>query len=481
MKKLKLVSTAALLVFIAVSVVAQPSSTDTTKLDNKKKEKVKKGWTFGAVPDIAYDSDLGFRYGGLVNFYYFGDGSSYPRYNHSIYLEWSHTTKGSDKKVFTFDSYTLIPKIRFTADVSYITEQGLDFYGFNGYNSTFNNDFITQTKGINMLRYNADSVPQNFIEKQDFSKAPYRLFYKHDRKMLRIITSFKGKFLIPKMQWLAGAELYWNQISPIDYAKLNAGKDDGDLLLFNHYPDPANTDSVLPGTLYERYVNWGIITQNEKEGGWTPYAKLGLIYDTRDNEPNPMKGLWTSLIMMYGHSFMDKDENFLQLILTHRQYFTLYKEVLNFAYRVNYQQKLAGTIPFYMLPYLHSTQGAAQDGMGGSQTIRGVLRNRVVGDGMAYANFEMRWKFLRTKFLKQNFYIALSAFCDMGMVVDKYDIDKSKILVDYTADTEKPHIGYGAGLHFALNQNFIVAVDYGRAVDKRDGNSGLYIGLNFLY
>jgi len=43
--------------------------------DEEKKEKIKDGWSFGAVPAIAYDSDIGFKYGGLVNFYDYGDGS----------------------------------------------------------------------------------------------------------------------------------------------------------------------------------------------------------------------------------------------------------------------------------------------------------------------------------------------------------------------------------------------------------------------
>jgi hypothetical protein len=46
---------------------------------------------------------------------------------------------------------------------------------------------------------------------------------------------------------------------------------------------------------------------------------------------------------------------------------------------------------------------------------------------------------------------------------------------------ESLHMGAGAGIHIVMNQNFIVAVDYGRALDKGDGESGLYIGLNFLY
>ena len=32
-----------------------------------------------------------------------------------------------------------------------------------------------------------------------------------------------------------------------------------------------------------------------------------------------------------------------------------------------------------------------------------------------------------------------------------------------------------------MNQNFIVSCDYGRAMDPRDGKSGVYIGLNFLF
>ena len=117
MRKFNFISIFILFIFVTGSLFAQPSA-DTTKTISKKMEKIKKGWTFGAVPAIAYDSDLGFRYGGLVNLYYYGDGTSYPRYNHSIYVEWSHTTKGSDKKTLSLDSYTMIPGIRFTADVS---------------------------------------------------------------------------------------------------------------------------------------------------------------------------------------------------------------------------------------------------------------------------------------------------------------------------------------------------------------------------
>ncbi|HOY73511.1 MAG TPA: hypothetical protein PLX53_10275, partial [Tenuifilaceae bacterium] len=60
-----------------------------------KQEKVKTGWNLGGLPVIAYDTDLGLEYGGLVNLFYYGDGSLYPQYLHNIYVEVSRFTKGS--------------------------------------------------------------------------------------------------------------------------------------------------------------------------------------------------------------------------------------------------------------------------------------------------------------------------------------------------------------------------------------------------
>jgi hypothetical protein len=46
---------------------------------------------------------------------------------------------------------------------------------------------------------------------------------------------------------------------------------------------------------------------------------------------------------------------------------------------------------------------------------------------------------------------------------------------------EQIHVSYGAGLRIAMNENFIIKFDYGRVTDKRDGDSGTYIALNYLF
>ncbi len=95
----------ALILSLSISLFAQDA--DTTS--SKKEEKVKTGFNLGGVPVVAYDTDVGFKYGALVNLYWYGDGSRYPQYDHSVYVEWSRTTKGNGINQITYETDKLIP------------------------------------------------------------------------------------------------------------------------------------------------------------------------------------------------------------------------------------------------------------------------------------------------------------------------------------------------------------------------------------
>jgi hemolysin activation/secretion protein len=142
-----------------------------------------------------------------------------------------------------------------------------------------------------------------------------------------------------------------------------------------------------------------------------------------------------------------------------------------------------------MQPYMVNTftKSTKNDGLGGARSLRGILRNRIVGDAFGYGNFELRYKFLKFHKWNQNFYLSLNGFTDMGMITKTIDLDLTKIpegeeigLFNPSVD-QSLHVSYGAGLRIAMNQNFIVAVDYGIAGDKRDGTKGMYINLGFLF
>ncbi len=412
-------------------------------------ENKKIGWNMGIIPVVSYNSDLGFQYGALTNVYNYGDGTHFPKYYHSIYAEVSRYTKGSGIFRLFYDSEFLIPNIRFTADISYLPDQALDFYGFNGYDAVYNKVF------------------------EDESSAAYktRMYYKHQRNIFRVKLDFQGKTPVKNLRWVLGYKLINVEIGSVPIDKLNQGKDSVNML-----PDV--------NTLFDDYVAWGIIKPEEVVGALHNGLKLGLVYDTRDNEPCPMKGIWTEVVLYNNYN---KDFVFGRLGFTHRQYFTIIPKNLSFVYRLGYQGIFYGNAPFYMLPYMVYSYlpSSTIDGLGGSKSVRGMIRNRTVGNGMAFANMEFRYKFVRFKFINQNWYIALNPFLDAGMVVNKKEIDTSGVTADisqyFNNNAEKPHLTYGCGIRFAMNENFVIAADAGFPVKPQDGKMGLYIGMNWLF
>jgi len=446
-----------LLLFTLSGIMLLHFSASAQEEKAKKEAKIPTGFSFGALPTISFDADMGFQYGGLVNLYDYGDGSLYPSYKQMMKIEISRYTRGSGTNQLFYDARNLLPNnLRLIADLSYLTEKSLDFYGFNGYQSKFSTDFTDEESG-------------DYIT---------RVFYRDLRKMFRFTVDLQGPLAGDNLRWLGGIGIMSMKTGRVDFDAINKGKDEEDKL----------TDTT---TLFDNYVSWGIISEAEKDGGNANFLKAGIIYDTRDNEANPMKGMWSEALITYAPGFLFNPEfSYAKLVLIHRQYFTILEDRLSFVYRIGYQGTIGGEAPFFMQPYMLSSYSSITktDGLGGAKTLRGIMRDRIVGDGIAYGNLELRWKFLKTRLGKQNLYFALNGFSDFGMVVQQVKFDKSKIseadqekYFDFSYEKDKLHPSLGAGLRIALNENFILAIDYGFATNKQDGAKGLYINIGNLF
>ena len=138
-----------------------------TTLSAQDTSNIRRGWTFGILPSVAYDADLGFQYGALTNIYYFGDGAVYPDYYHSFYAEAAYTTKRYGLFRLSYDSKYLIPNHRLSVDLTYLPDQMCDFYGFNGYETYYKPDY---------------SEPSSALYKP-------RAYYKFKRDMLELSTT----------------------------------------------------------------------------------------------------------------------------------------------------------------------------------------------------------------------------------------------------------------------------------------------------
>jgi hypothetical protein len=123
--------------------------------------------------------------------------------------------------------------------------------------------------------------------------------------------------------------------------------------------------------------------------------------------------------------------------------------------------------------------------------VRGTAANRMLGNGYAWGNFELRWSFARFKLFNQNFILATNPFLDLGMVIQPYNMEALKKLESvYTGHSEGLHMGAGLGLHIIMNQNFNINFEVGK--DFYDGMKfgwknndsagiGINVGLNYIF
>jgi len=455
------------------------------KKAKKKKEKdpdgVRTGWTFGILPSVAFDADLGFQYGVLSNVYYFGDGSTYPDYMHSLYFEAAYTTKRYGLFRFAYDSKYLIPKHRFSFDATFIPDGMSDFLGYNGYQSVYKHEW------------------QNFVNDKKLKKQTNpdyisRAFYKYRRDLMRISADIQGP-IKGNFKWATGLGVlgYWNGSVNIDV--LNRGKKKAEYKKL-----PTDVEG-----LYEKYVLWKILKPNEATGGIHPYLRAGVVYDSRNKQANASKGIYADVFFTYTAAFgQSKEYNNLKFNTVYQHYVPVYKDYISFAYRAGVQLLVAGESPFYLDNYLNALyyQRVLYEAVGGANSVRGLIRNRVTADGFGYATAEFRFKVVKFAIGKEKFYIGLNPFLDMGIALQPNKLDEQTVLANIAeydptfslTDIKKnfnfdkkllylPHFGTGIGLKLAMNENFILSVDWAMPIDKRDNGkmSNIYIKMGYLF
>lgn len=167
----------------------------------------KEGINFGVLPAVGYDADLGLQLGAVGNIFHYGDGSNYPRYDHSLFLMVTAFTRGSIDFILFFDSFTLVPGKRFTLRSSYNQNRAMPFYGFNGYQTVYNTDW------------------ENSNHPDYFS----RMFYNYDRELLNINIDLQDTIGSSNFNWFLGWDFGAYKTGPVDIQNLNSKKNNEDL------------------------------------------------------------------------------------------------------------------------------------------------------------------------------------------------------------------------------------------------------------
>ena len=470
----------------ALSAQTSDNTAETSSKKSKKEVKynengeiIKTGYNYGPLPAVAFDADKGFQLGALLNIFDFGDGSDYPNPRQKWYFEASFFTKGSQLFVVSYDNKFSIPGVRFSSTITLTNDKAMDFYGFNGYMSYFDAERVALGKDT--------ANKDNFI---------YTPKYRVNRLALLFKTDFTGNIWDNKFFWEAGYHLSYikqgyDNKQALNLDKINKNKEDYKVF-------PAEEKPI-----FDMYRDWGIISEEEAWGGVSSTLRLGLLFDTRDKEAAPSRGIWAEAHAMLAPKWLGTTNPYYRYSVTFRHYVPIVKnDILTFAYRLNYEGTFGNDAPYYVLPFI-TVMGSNydRDGMGGYRTIRGLMRNRVQGLDVASYNAELRWRFVSFQLWKQNISFGLSLFSDGTMVTKNFDMsfkgeEQYRAEYDeYMAQTgnrtaDRPHITVGGGLRFIMNQNFIVAFEYGLPLSKfssdpliknQDGKGAFYINTGYLF
>ena len=412
---------------------------------------VKQGWSVNPIPSMSYDTDFGLMAGGILDLTYYGQ--DYPKYRHRLCLEALTYSKHASYFMISYDSKYLIPGIRTSFRANLDNNPLYWFYGFNG--------------AVNDYDRNKNCNRKNGIA-----------YYSMDRVYLNTRLELSGP-LSTHLNWTSRVSYWHYWIKELNWEG------------YDH-----------TNTLFRYYRQLGLIEDAESDGGDVIEFLAGLKYDTRNHEYTPTRGIYADFNVALAPDLFSTGYDYLKLAARFRQYISLGTERLVFAYSMAYQGTVAGNQPFYTSSYITHFKPAY--GLGGATTLRGVLYNRIVGDDYLWGNFEFRARLIDATILKRRVFGVVSPFFDAGAIVRPYRFERQAkaFYNDYTAQcitdnvTPAPydqyrsslldkarelHMAWGIGGQLVIDYNFIPTITFGIPFDKRDGDFGLYMVLDYIF
>jgi len=395
------------------------------RLDDDDLKNKKEGTYVTGIPDFSSDPINGFGYGGEASIFFNGKKSdpffAYTPYRAELGITVFNTSKQQRELAVRLDiPYIFNSKWRLRVETGYESNPNLLYFGI---------DEASSLKGLN----NPSSPNNNeSLSYQDYANkylvGDYENFNIYNKQEFHLNTSMEKSYLEGKLRVLGGLE----------FAYVNMSTFGGYSLLANDY----STNKIVGDGSQ-------IVT----------FVQAGLIYDTRDLEADPNRGLFIELNNELSLKALGSKYNFNKTFFHLSYYKSLFPGVfkkLIFASRIS-MGYTAGDAPFYEYQDQWSSEGSIE-GLGGANTLRGYKQSRFLGRVMTFNNFELRYRFAEASILKQHFGFSLVPFFDIGGVWDNFS--------SFFKNSQNYRYSQGLGFRIAWNVNTILRFDY--AISKED-------------
>ncbi len=426
-----IVSILILMSSVHAQVLPQFSFDESKKMSDEELKDKKEGTFVTGVPQLGSDPINGQGIGGDVFIYNNGKKDDqffkYTPYRSATEIHAYLTNKDQKEVIVAFD-------------VPYIFESSWRVRFEAGYEDNPNLLYFGRTeKTLGQLQHAGEKFKSfnsytKSLKNNGTGNTSDELFNTYRKQESILNMSAENTYLDGTLRLLVGWESALVNITTFD-GKSVGGKKQGQSLL-----QKERTEGALRG-LGNNLIN---ITQ------------LGIIYDTRDFEPDPSSGTFTELTDEYSSKAFGSAFNFNKIYFHSNHYKQIAKKYVDRLVIVGrYALSLTqGAAPFYEYQDSWGSEGSIE-GLGGGQTLRGYKQSRFLAPLVSFANVEARWRFASTNIWGQHFTFNLVPFFDAGKVwdrVSKYDFNHYKT-------------SQGLGLRVPWNQSTVLSFDYANSVE----------------
>lgn len=439
------------LVLVVVMCTTVPVRADHLSADDLHR-KNEGGYVTG-VPLFAYNVDFGLG-GGARGYYYWNGARSDPRfavtpYLVRVFLNVFATTHGVQYHWLDLDAPRVFSS-RYRVRSQLVLARNL-----------FSNYFGFSEAGHEALRF--PGAPGTFdsyagydaAQRRVSSGEAYTRYDQYDQLRPAAIASVERGFLDDTLRVLGGVTISYVRIGDYTGRTVDATAADGTATAAPEAPTRMREDC-------DRGVLVGCA------GGRDHTLRLGLVYDTRDFEPDPNRGVYADLAIDIGTRALGSEYDYVRALVAARGYWSPAPEAADVvvAGRVLVQAQSAGT-PFFSMDVLPFVEDP-RTGLGGHRTLRGFRQSRFVDHAMSAISGEVRWTFARTTVKRQKLAFIVAPFVDLGRAAG--DVAGLVRFARWRPSA-------GGALRVSWNLATLGTFDYGVS----DEGSGIYINFGHMF
>ncbi len=433
---------------------------DEKKLSAEDLENKKEGMYVTGVPDISSDPVNGFGIGVEGSLFFNGKKSDpffqYTPYRSKLDIAIFYTTKQEREIKVAYDvPYIFNTKWRLRMEAAYEVNPNLLYFGKDETSfNTLQHPHTGKTYG-NFSDYDESlsNIRQVTSSNGNVTTVTDKFYNTYQKEEAILNMSAEHSYFDSRLRLLAGYELAWVNITTFDNKQTDV-KDANGNDVTNGVSKITEDKSQLLG------YGSNVISQ----------LQLGIVYDTRDLETDPSKGIFAEVTNEFSNGAIGSNFNYDKVFVHgkfYKQLFPSFFKRLIFAGRIG-MGYTAGDAPFYEYQDEWSSEGSIE-GLGGAHTIRGYKQARFLGRVMNFENIELRWRFAQSNFLKQHLAFSAVPFIDAGAAWNSFDRIGSNL--------GNFRYSPGLGLRIAWNVNTILRFDY--AVSNEDAQFFFNIGHAF--